>query len=187
MNDEQRKALLNTFIIHDEVAVEVPTEEVEAFRARRVQQIEDELAIAAGLLKLSSMPEVDAALDLSWYSKRRDVKWLLGEGVLFCREVSAVVLPYGYYVALAGGVLINGHSSKDLDILLIPLDSSKHNDDTLARVKMALTAWGMKVVFDRAFVQERWRTAGRTDGKHVEIWRAPLKWGLLRVDIIFVQ
>ncbi len=50
--------------------------------------------------------------------------WNMEEALLFIRNLQPVVKKYNFHLALAGGVLNNGYSVKDLDIICMGM----HND-----------------------------------------------------------
>lgn len=113
-------------------------------------------------------------------------KWVLDEGVHFCRELNAAVAPAGFFVGLAGGVLMRGYSSKDLDVLVVPMTSAKVD---LGALRLALARFEMKLRFDHLYVQRQWRKrqVDNQDAKHVEVWDAPPRYGRRRVDLIIVK
>ena len=45
--------------------------------------------------------------------------WTLERGLETCRELQGIVEPFGFSVALYGGVLVNGNGN-DLDVFLVP-------------------------------------------------------------------
>jgi len=49
--------------------------------------------------------------------------WTLDEGREIVAQVQQNSRAYGYHVAMGGGVLNNGESSKDLDLYFLPLDA----------------------------------------------------------------
>lgn len=49
------------------------------------------------------------------------MSWTLDDAIKLIREHQSEVNSVNYYLALAGGVLNNGHSDKDLDILVVPM------------------------------------------------------------------
>lgn len=50
--------------------------------------------------------------------------WDLKEGIAKCRKLESIIAPVGYHVALAGSVMRDGFSEKDLDIIIYPHDSA---------------------------------------------------------------
>jgi hypothetical protein len=118
---------------------------------------------------------------------RRDrVMWGLPEALQFLTNLRAAVWPVGYTVALTGSVLHHGHSSKDLDIIIYPLDTSKQDR---AALEKALQDFGLHRTHDRENVRGWWKELNPTseDEKHVEVWGL-LKEGVLkRMDFFFLS
>lgn len=46
--------------------------------------------------------------------------WELIEAITELRELEPIANKHNAHIALAGGVLINGHSTKDLDVIVYP-------------------------------------------------------------------
>ena len=46
--------------------------------------------------------------------------WVLGEAIDLVRCLQADCMRKGYYIAIAGGVLNNGYSNNDLDLVAVP-------------------------------------------------------------------
>lgn len=46
--------------------------------------------------------------------------WTLEEAIDLCRKIENELEEYGYHCALTGGVLYNGSSTKDVDIMIYP-------------------------------------------------------------------
>lgn len=51
--------------------------------------------------------------------------WILSEGLTLVRDLQAQVRPFGYHVAIGGGVVNNTRSFKDLDLYFLPLCNGK--------------------------------------------------------------
>lgn len=107
-------------------------------------------------------------------------KWKLDEGLDFVRALRHVTLRVGYTVALAGSVLYNGESDKDIDVVVFPMSAQKTDQDALVA---ALEGFGMKRVCDKEWVTGKWREIGSDDTKHVEVWSYNDK----RVDLLFLS
>lgn len=67
--------------------------------------------------------------------------WTLEEGLSFCRRLQADLAELNVWVALSGGVLIQGSSRKDLDVQIVP-----HIGDhgTMDEVRECLASLGFK-------------------------------------------
>jgi hypothetical protein len=48
------------------------------------------------------------------------IVWTLDEALAFIRQFQQDAMNHGFYLALAGGVLNNGYSAKDLDLVAVP-------------------------------------------------------------------
>ena len=51
----------------------------------------------------------------------KDPMWTLTEGVALCQELDPLLRSYNAFIALSGSVLHKGWSTKDLDLVIIPL------------------------------------------------------------------
>ena len=58
--------------------------------------------------------------------------WYLADAQLIVRSLQALVWPMGWHIALGGGVLNHGYSDKDLDLYVLPIYNSPHEQDELA-------------------------------------------------------
>ncbi len=54
--------------------------------------------------------------------------WTLDQSLVLIRRMQRSLFPLGFHVALAGGVLNNGESIKDLDLVFIPLTNEEAPD-----------------------------------------------------------
>jgi predicted nucleotidyltransferase len=108
--------------------------------------------------------------------------WTLDEAATFCHDLLPAVKAVGYYVGVTGSVLYGDAraSSHDLDLIIYPTSTVHSNADALTA---ALTAHGMRRLYDVDVVQARWRKLGSDDEKHVEVWA----WGRKRVDLFFLR
>jgi len=52
-------------------------------------------------------------------------KWTLQEGIDYIRALQPVFRGFNYHLALAGSVLNNGRSDKDLDIIVMSMNNDK--------------------------------------------------------------
>ena len=56
--------------------------------------------------------------------------WTLAEGLDVVRQLQPVTWEFGYHLALGGGVVNRGSSTKDLDLYFLPLDNGdEYNPD----------------------------------------------------------
>jgi hypothetical protein len=69
---------------------------------------------------------VGTATEIGWTAKKNKVvgagiwlMWTLERGIETCRALNKIADPFGFSVALYGGVLVNG-SGADLDLFLVP-------------------------------------------------------------------
>lgn len=89
--------------------------------------------------------------------------WTLEQGVDFARGLEGSTLPYGWHVALGGGVLHRGGSMKDLDLIFKPRYGALVPD-----LYIALKAIGMTQVRTARQMRGGW---AEPDPTHVEEWR----------------
>lgn len=116
------------------------------------------------------------------------IRWTLDDAINFVNELLLITLPCGYHVGITGSVMRDSSSENDLDLLIYPLDSTRHNSLAVAQLRDALTAWGMRLRHNTEFVHEQWRKQGSRDEKKIEVWRAPReRWNGKRVDLFFVS
>lgn len=94
-------------------------------------------------------------------------KWLMRDALRVARKAEHVLSPFGWHVALGGGVMRNGYSVKDLDLIVYPHDASR---SLLYCIEEALIAAGWERFRTRDQMHAHWRTTGSTDTKHVEVW-----------------
>lgn len=74
----------------------------------------------------------------------------------------------GWHFALAGGVLLNGESDHDLDLIAFPRCSVAANRKAL-RAVLRECGWHLRM---QAWELHRfWRRKGSADRKHVEVWK----------------
>lgn len=77
-----------------------------------------------------------------------DKFWTLDDGLRLVRGIQATAKKYGYYIALAGGVLNKGFSEKDIDLVFLPYQHLKSEDgkevkpDAEGIVGWLTTIWG---------------------------------------------
>ncbi len=89
----------------------------------------------------------------------------------------------GWCIALTGSVLFKGSSTKDLDLVLFPVQKPPLWDHVAETEELAhlLVDCGLNRVHTRDVVTARWRRIGSADTKHVEVWEYNGK----RVDLFF--
>lgn len=109
--------------------------------------------------------------------------WTLEEGLQVTRYLERLFKPFGFHVALGGGVMLRGRSSKDLDVIVYPDKVTPHFDASLhwAIVADALDEEDWVQFRDAEQMIKNWRSIGSDDEKHVEVWMDPKG---RRVDLI---
>lgn len=105
--------------------------------------------------------------------------WTIAGAFELCRTIEVAVAPIGFHVGLRGGVLLNGGSDNDLDIVLYPHDSTSA---CIQKLYEALRGVGLVQLKTIDAVHRWWRAKGSTDEKHVEIWGQVDR----KVDILFI-
>lgn len=68
--------------------------------------------------------------------KTKQPMWVLENALIVVRDIQAAARPYGYHVALGGGVLNTGKSHNDLDLYCMPMKQFSPNTDKLRTVLM---------------------------------------------------
>jgi hypothetical protein len=71
----------------------------------------------------------------------KNIQWDLHEAIGFIRTIQPACKRLGYHVALAGGVLNKSYSTKDLDLVFLPLTNDKA-PDTAPLMTMLVTLLG---------------------------------------------
>lgn len=74
----------------------------------------------------------------------------------------------GWHFALAGGVLNEGHSAHDLDIIAYPRTSTK-SDRKQLRYLLNRLHWTLRMPVQE--LHKHWKAKGSKDRKHVEVWQ----------------
>ncbi|HEY8097442.1 MAG TPA: hypothetical protein VIE65_15300 [Methylobacter sp.] len=107
-------------------------------------------------------------------------RWDLLGAVIFIQNLTRVITPSGYAAGITGSVLTSGESTKDLDVILYPLQSGLEDEQSLMK---ALAMIGMKRIYGANEIHQIWRRKGSSDTKRVECW----KWEQKRVDLFFLK
>ena len=55
----------------------------------------------------------------------------IDRALILIRDIQPSCMNSGYYIALAGGVLNNGYSKSDIDLVAMPMSDEKSTSDTL--------------------------------------------------------
>lgn len=106
--------------------------------------------------------------------------WTLQQALDLHNALLPVVRDVGFCVALTGGVLREGSSRHDVDIIFYPLQSPAGD---IGLLQEALRGFGMRLCADRAAVTARWRSRGSWDEKWVEVWELDGK----RIDVFYLR
>ena len=70
------------------------------------------------------------------------VLWTLEEALVVVRALEKVVKPQGFHVALGGGTLMRGSSTKDLDLFFYPHRTTESETPEFKRLRGILTTLG---------------------------------------------
>lgn len=108
-------------------------------------------------------------------------RWTFQDALQFVRLLNDEVKEAGFYVAMTGSVLFEGHSDNDLDLIIYPKDSTWYDLESLKEVLCNLD---MEQRCSRALVAKVWERKGTADTKHVEKWRTKDK---KTVDLFFLR
>ncbi len=100
--------------------------------------------------------------------------WTFEQASKFCHDLHEYLVPFGYDVGLAGGILFRAKSDKDIDVIIYPL---KRKSADFISMYQALPIFGLK--FNRL---PNSNIGYKDDGKHVEVW----EFGDKRVDLFFL-
>jgi hypothetical protein len=98
--------------------------------------------------------------------------WTLERGIELARKLEPLLAEVGWHVALAGSVLRDGKSDKDLDLIVYPHLRKNSARPGYRAMRKALMRAGMWPVSSRREVRKHWRAAGSKDQKWVEVWAA---------------
>lgn len=106
------------------------------------------------------------------------VLWTLDDALPVVRSLNIALSEVGWCVALGGGVLNKGWSYHDLDLVLVPFDSTKAHRKEVDLVLLSEPGWVRTHRVEE--MHANWRSRGLKDRKHVEAWQ----YGGRRVDFI---
>lgn len=106
--------------------------------------------------------------------------WSLAQALELHNALLPVARSAGFCVALTGGVLREGSSHHDVDVIFYPLQAPVGDVSVL---KDALRGFGMVQRADREAVTARWRSRGSLDEKWVEVWDLDDR----RIDVFFLR
>lgn len=100
--------------------------------------------------------------------------WTLNEGIAEAQLLDPLLRPHNAFVALTGGVLHRGSSTKDLDLVIIPLKNKLTVKQHTEICKILAKRFKFKGV----------NTAKYGDGKYVEVYQTANN---KRIDVIYVK
>lgn len=106
--------------------------------------------------------------------------WTLQQAIDLHNALLPLVRSVGFCVALTGGVLREGSSQHDVDVIFYPLQAPAGD---VAALQEVLRGFGMVRRVHREAVTARWRSRGSLDEKWVEVWDLDGK----RVDVFFLR
>lgn len=86
----------------------------------------------------------------------------------------------GWGIGLTGSLLLNKSSTKDLDLILYPINKSKINYNNF---RLVLESQGMNLKWNKDKIASFWKRKQSTDTKHVEVWYLRDK----RIDIFVLS
>jgi hypothetical protein len=108
--------------------------------------------------------------------------WRLQDAVELIEELRPELESVGWTLGLTGSVLFRGESTKDLDLIVYPLNASIENNKEL--VRDVLIRHRFRLFLTKAELAEKWKTqAGSTDTKHVEVYTGRYR----RLDLFFLS
>lgn len=115
-------------------------------------------------------------------------RWTLKQGLVVAREVEIIAALHSWHVALGGGVMLNGTSEHDLDLIFYP-DKAHPSIDLKKRKEILcqfLTNMGWEIYRSSAEMRTFWvkRYGPDHDQKCVEVWKDPKG---RRVDFIWMS
>lgn len=101
--------------------------------------------------------------------------WTLNEGIAEAQLLDPLLRPHNAFVALTGGVLHRGSSTKDLDLVIIPLKNKLTVKQHTEICKILAKRFKFKGVVN---------TAKYGDDKYVEVYQTANN---KRIDVIYVK
>ena len=101
--------------------------------------------------------------------------WTLDTALLLVRRLQPETRQFGYHLALGGGVLNAGESTKDLDLYFLPLDDQDEDPDMDALIAWLAGNWG----------EWKSRIDARYNSKHYKAKRKYV-FGDVRIDAFFL-
>lgn len=113
------------------------------------------------------------------------VIWTLKEAIEVINMLDAEYETSGWRFGLTGGVLRNGSSRKDLDIIAYPHKSVREDSyESVIALRELLVSKGWKLRVSGREMRRYWLSKGSYDEKHVECWVGP---GGRRVDVFIME
>lgn len=108
-------------------------------------------------------------------TKAKAPMWTLQQAVKLIADIQDDSRTYGYHVCLGGGVLNAGHSDKDVDIYLIPLDNSDVPVLVDEAVEWLEGLWGASAPISKEYPNAPASAYGRKikfdfDGKRIDLF-----------------
>ncbi len=98
----------------------------------------------------------------------RSKTWTLAQAQELIRTLDKYAAETGWHFALAGGVLRNGSSNHDLDLIAYPRTST---DSSREKLRQLLEDCNMWLRMDVKEMHGHWKAKGSKDRKHVEVWQ----------------
>jgi hypothetical protein len=95
--------------------------------------------------------------------------WTFEEVQVLLKNLNNYAVETGWHFALAGGVLCNGASAHDVDIIAYPRTSTKSKREDLYGLLGRL--WVRRLTAKE--LHKHWKAKGGKDRKHVEVWQTP--------------
>jgi predicted nucleotidyltransferase len=93
--------------------------------------------------------------------------WTMDEALSAIRSLERTANKYGLHLGLTGGVLYNGQSEKDLDVVVYPRKTCEPHDACGFRAAIS-QQWSMRTNYHENDTKEVWK--GVVDGKIIDFF-----------------
>lgn len=110
----------------------------------------------------------------------KEPMWTLSQAIELHNSLLPVARSAGFCVALTGGVIREGSSDHDVDVIFYPLQAPTGD---VGKLQQSLRDFGMKQRVARSAVTAGWRSKGSLDEKWVEVWDLDGK----RIDTFYLS
>ena len=113
---------------------------------------------------------------------RMNIIWRIEDATIIVNKLIPALKRAGFSVGITGSVLYKGSSTKDLDLIIYPMNAASFSNDKAVKV---LVKNGFVLDVPHSKVTAYWEEHNKepTDTKYVDVW----KYNGKRVDIMWLK